>query len=57
VPAIRRAGGKCLKESGVTCPNSEDGTRGWLRDSDPFSGAITRRAQPNYAVAFELPVP
>jgi len=30
---------------------------GQLRDSDPFLGAITRRAQPNYAVAFELPVP
>jgi hypothetical protein len=30
---------------------------GQLRDSDPFIGAITRRPQPNYAVAFELPVP
>lgn len=35
------------------------GTVHWgrLRDSDPFVGATTQRAQPNYAVAFELPVP
>ncbi|MEP6655266.1 MAG: hypothetical protein ABJA82_18015 [Myxococcales bacterium] len=30
---------------------------GQLRDSDPFVGAATKTAQPNYAVAFELPVP
>lgn len=30
---------------------------GQLRDSDPFVGAITGEAQPNYLVAFELPVP
>jgi hypothetical protein len=30
---------------------------GQLRDSDPFVGAITNRAQPNYSVAFEMPVP
>jgi hypothetical protein len=30
---------------------------GHLRDSDPFVGAFTGRPQPNYAVAFELPVP
>jgi hypothetical protein len=30
---------------------------GLLRDSDPFVGAATQVAQPNYAVAFELPVP
>jgi len=35
------------------------GTRRWgqLRDSDPFVGATTRTAQPNYAVTFELEVP
>lgn len=35
------------------------GTRRWgqLRDSDPFVGATTRSAQPNYAVSFELEVP
>ena len=30
---------------------------GQLRDSDPFVGSSTQKAQPNYAVAFELPVP
>lgn len=30
---------------------------GLLRDSDPFVGSTTREPQPNFAVAFELPVP
>jgi hypothetical protein len=30
---------------------------GQLRDSDPFVGTTTKRAQPNYSVAFEMPVP
>lgn len=30
---------------------------GLLRDSDPFVGSTTLKAQPNFAVAFELPVP
>jgi hypothetical protein len=30
---------------------------GNLRDSDPFVGAMTKKPQPNYSVAFELPVP
>ena len=36
-----------------------EGTYRWglLRDSDPFIGAVTGKAQPNYCVAFELPVP
>jgi len=36
-----------------------EGTYRWgrLRDSDPFVGAVTGLAQPNYSVAFELPVP
>jgi hypothetical protein len=35
------------------------GTARWghLRDSDPFVGATTAAAQPNYAVSFELAVP
>jgi len=35
------------------------GTLRWglLRDSDPFVGSSTQKPQPNYAVAFELPVP
>jgi hypothetical protein len=36
-----------------------NGTARWgqLRDSDPFVGSLTGKAQPNYAVAFELNVP
>ena len=30
---------------------------GLLRDSDPFVGSTTGTAQPNYSVAFELPLP
>jgi hypothetical protein len=30
---------------------------GQLKDSDPFVGAFTNMAQPNYSVSFELPVP
>jgi hypothetical protein len=35
------------------------GTMRWgqLKDSDPFVGAFTMKPQPNYAVAFSLPVP
>lgn len=35
------------------------GTKRWglLRDSDPFVGAVTGVAQPNYCVAFDLSVP
>jgi hypothetical protein len=35
------------------------GTSRWgqLRDSDPFVGATTGSAQPNYCVAFEMAVP
>ncbi len=35
------------------------GTKRWglLRDSDPFVGSSTHKPQPNYCVAFELPVP
>lgn len=30
---------------------------GLLRDSDPFEGTITKKAQPNYGVAFEMSAP
>ena len=30
---------------------------GLLRDSDPFVGAVSKKPQPNYGVAFEMPVP
>ena len=38
---------------------SWSGTLRWglLRDSDPFVGSTTTRPQPNYGVAFEMPVP
>ena len=41
---------------GTPRPN---GTARWgqLRDSDPFVGSLTRVAQPNYCVAFEMNVP
>jgi hypothetical protein len=36
-----------------------EGTYRWglLRDSDPFVGAVTGQAQPNYSVAFALSAP
>jgi lysophospholipase L1-like esterase len=36
-----------------------NGTFRWglLRDSDPFVGTFTKQAQPNYAIAFEMPAP
>jgi hypothetical protein len=38
---------------------SPGGTLRWgqLRDSDPFVGSTTKKAQPNYCVAFEMSVP
>ncbi len=30
---------------------------GLLRDSDPFVGVVSKKPQPNYSVAFEMPVP
>jgi hypothetical protein len=27
------------------------------RDSDPFTGSTTKKANPSYAVSFQLPVP
>jgi hypothetical protein len=30
---------------------------GQLRDSDPFVGSVSKTAQPNFCVAFEMPVP
>ncbi len=44
-------------ETAMTTPFVGTFRWGLLRDSDPFVGAATQAAQPNYAVAFELPVP
>ena len=48
-----------LTTDGPTMTAPFVGTSRWglLRDSDPFVGAATQAAQPNYAVAFELPLP
>jgi len=48
-----------LATDGPTMSAPFVGTFRWglLRDSDPFVGAATQVAQPNYAVAFELAVP
>jgi hypothetical protein len=48
-----------LTTDGPTMTAPFVGTSRWglLRDSDPFVGAATQVAQPNYAVAFELPLP
>jgi hypothetical protein len=48
--------GYAATSDGVLRPG---GTRRWgqLRDSDPFVGSTTGRAQPNFAVAFELAIP
>jgi len=39
-------------------PPMPGGTARWgtLRDSDPFTGATTKQVQPNYAVAFQMPI-
>jgi hypothetical protein len=54
-------------QDGTTKSQSKDGSGnllwngalrwGQLRDSDPFVGATSKRAQPNYGVAFEMTVP
>jgi lysophospholipase L1-like esterase len=41
----------------MTAPFNGTFRWGLLRDSDPFEGAITKKAQPNYGVAFEMPAP
>jgi hypothetical protein len=51
-----------VADGGTTAPAMTQpflGTFRWgqLRDSDPFVGSTTNKAQPNYSVAFELPVP
>jgi len=41
----------------MTAPFAGTFRWGLLRDSDPFAGAVTKTAQPNYGVAFEMPAP
>ncbi|HEY7373653.1 MAG TPA: dockerin, partial [Polyangia bacterium] len=56
LPASGLVVGYASTTDGTYRPN---GTYRWgqLRDSDPFVGSLTRSAQPNYCVAFELAVP
>jgi hypothetical protein len=51
--------GYALVGSATAMAEPFPGTFRWglLRDSDPFVGRMTNKPQPNYAVAFELPVP
>ena len=55
-PASGVVVGYAFTADGTLRPN---GTVRWgqLRDSDPFVGSVTRAAQPNYCVAFEMNVP
>jgi hypothetical protein len=55
-PATGLVVGYASTTDGAVRPN---GTVRWgqLRDSDPFVGSLTRVAQPNYCVAFEMNVP
>ena len=55
-PASGVVVGYASTADGTQRPN---GTARWgqLRDSDPFVGSLTRVAQPNYCVAFEMNVP
>jgi hypothetical protein len=55
-PATGVVVGYASTADGTIRPN---GTVRWgqLRDSDPFVGSLTRVAQPNYCVAFEMNVP
>jgi hypothetical protein len=56
LPASGVVVGYASTTDGGVRPN---GTVRWgqLRDSDPFAGSWTKAPQPNYCVAFELPVP
>ncbi len=51
--------GYALTGDATAMTTPQVGTFRWglLCDSDPFVGTATKTAQPNYAVAFELPVP
>jgi len=52
-------------QDGTTKSRTNGGGKSWtgtlrwglLRDSDPFVGSTTKRAQPNYGVAFQMTVP
>ena len=49
--------GYAATAEGGTPPTAQPARWGHLRDSDPFVGAVTGTAQPNYCVAFQRVVP
>lgn len=49
--------GYAATAEGGTPPTAQAARWGHLRDSDPFVGSVTQTAQPNYAIAFQMPVP
>jgi lysophospholipase L1-like esterase len=59
LPASELVVGYALTGGPDAMQSPHQGTFRWglLRDSDPFIGLTTGVGQPNYAVAFELPVP
>ncbi|MEO8180717.1 MAG: dockerin [Deltaproteobacteria bacterium] len=59
LPATGVTVGYALTGDGASMAAPFAGTKYWgqLRDSDPFVGSTTQTPQPNFAVAFELPVP
>jgi lysophospholipase L1-like esterase len=59
LPATGVTVGYALTGDPATMKTPFAGTLRWgqLRDSDPFVGTTTKKPQPNFALAFELPVP
>jgi hypothetical protein len=59
LPATGLFVGYALTADATPMSTPFNGTVRWglLRDSDPFVGRMTSKAQPNFAVVFELPVP
>ena len=58
LPASGLVVGYALSSQGVQMSTASKAVRwGQLRDSDPFVGSTTRKANPNYCVSFEMPVP
>ena len=58
LPASGLVVGYALSSQGVQMSTASKAVRwGQLRDSDPFVGSTTWKANPNYCVSFEMPVP
>ena len=58
LPATDLNVGYALTSQGKQLSNHSKAVRwGQLRDSDPYTGGMTKQANPNYAVSFSLPVP